>query len=144
MAALGQLDLRLPRAAHAGGIVVVTVLLAVLAWQSRGYAALYASPQTLWGYTLQHNPQAWMAHVSLGDAHIQKNEFPEAIDQYEQALRVKSDYLLARMNLGNALTQMGPVFRRYQPIRAGIAKHTRLRRRALQSRRRLGASRPVL
>ena len=64
----------------------------------------------------------------------------EAIGHYEQALRIKPDYAEAHYNLGVALEQAGKRAGGDRALRAGAADQARLRRGALQSGGRLGAS----
>jgi tetratricopeptide (TPR) repeat protein len=49
------------------------------------------------------------AHTILGVELFQAGKVPEAIDQYEQALRLKADFIKAHLNLGVALENAGRV-----------------------------------
>ena len=84
------------------GALLVT--LAVLTW---GQGAMYADEETLWRTTIEQNPGCWMAYNNLGNALFQTGQGSEAMAQFEQALRIKSDYAEAHNNLGNALLQNG-------------------------------------
>jgi tetratricopeptide (TPR) repeat protein len=67
-------------------------------------AGVYRDAQTIYRETLARNPDCWMADNNLGC--ILKNipgGVPEAMDQFEAALRLKPDYAEAHNNLGNVL-----------------------------------------
>ena len=85
---------------------VVLLTLGVSTWR-QGHS--YRDVETLWRDTLARNPRCWMAHNNLGAILMLSGRVPEAIGQYEQALRLKSDYVEAYINLGNALFYEGHV-----------------------------------
>jgi spermidine synthase len=62
----------------------------------------------LWRDTIAKNPQCWLAHNNLGTVLAQVGRMPEAIVQYEQALRIKPDYPKARNDLAWMLATRGP------------------------------------
>ena len=102
VAAIGQIETRLP--AHARILVTasVTALVALLAFASRGYAVAYSNEATLWGYTVEHNPGNWMAHDNLAKALL--FDHPEqAIPHFEAALKVRPNQSQIHLNLGRAL-----------------------------------------
>jgi len=90
---------------RAFGSVVIAALLAALAITSHRYARIFSSDESLWTYTLQHNPDSWTAQNDLGMDLAQSRRLPEAIGHYEAALRLKPDYAAAHVNLGNAFVQ---------------------------------------
>jgi len=106
---LEQLDARLPRPARPFCIGVLALVMICLAFGSRTYASLYLNQETLWTYTIKNNPEAWLAYNNLGAYFYENGRAPEAIEQYEHALSLKSDYGEAHYNLGNALQQTGRV-----------------------------------
>ena len=107
VAAMGQAAERLTPTFRPVGVGVVALVMILLAWESHSYAGLYINQETLWTYTLQRNPEAWPAHINLGDALQQSGRISEAIEQFEQALRINPDYDEAHYNLGNVLNQTG-------------------------------------
>jgi tetratricopeptide (TPR) repeat protein len=109
VAALEQLENQLPTSFRPCTIGLLIVSLALLAFQSRACAALYLNSETLWNYEIRHNPAAWLAHNNLGDALLKSGRLPEAMEQYEQALRYKPDYADAHNNLGDVFQQMGQI-----------------------------------
>ncbi|HEV3272241.1 MAG TPA: tetratricopeptide repeat protein [Candidatus Methylacidiphilales bacterium] len=109
VAVLGQAEEGLAPAFRPVGVGIVGVIIAFLAYESRGYAELYINQETLWTYTLQRNREAWPAHNNLGIFLERKGEISEAMEQYEEALRLKPDYAEAHNNLGIAFAQMGRI-----------------------------------
>jgi len=91
-------------AAVLGPVVLVT--LGVLTWNQQ---QIYRDAETLWQDTITKNPQCSMAHHNLGDALLRRGKVPEAIDQFEQALRIKPDDAETHYNLGIALEQAGRI-----------------------------------
>ena len=90
----------------AGAILGVAVL-ALLAWQSHGYAGLYVNQKTLWTYTLQHNPAAWPAYNNLGNVWLAEGQLDQARPMFEQALALRPDDPEAHNNLGIVLKRTG-------------------------------------
>jgi Tfp pilus assembly protein PilF len=87
--------------------VVVWVLL--LVWSMTVYTAFWVR---------SGNPQTQLLRgTELGSARMAQGKLDEAIQQYEQALRLNPDHPLARYNLGNALQAKGQTdeaIRQYQ------------------------------
>jgi protein O-mannosyl-transferase len=77
-------------------------VLFVLTWQQ---SRMYANAETLYRTTIARNPGCWMAYVNLGDILYQANRIPEAMDLFNQALRIKP--AAAHYSLANALMQQG-------------------------------------
>jgi tetratricopeptide (TPR) repeat protein len=67
----------------------------------------YRSEIVIWGDTVAKRPENARAHCSLGVALQGFGNVPGAIEQYEQALRIKPDLAEAQNNLGYALQQSG-------------------------------------
>ncbi|MDB4793622.1 tetratricopeptide repeat protein [Methylacidiphilales bacterium] len=109
VAGLEQIEKKLSRSVHYVGMGIVTVTLALMAWGSHAYAGMFVSEQTFWTYTIEQNPEAWLAYENLGYALFQAGQADEAIKQYNQAIKLKPDYAEAYNNLSNALLQVNQV-----------------------------------
>ena len=87
-------------------VAIVALILGARTWR-QGH--IYQDVETLWRDTLARNPQCWMAHNDLGSILGQSGRVQEAMQHYEQALRIKPDYVEAHYNLGIALAQTGNI-----------------------------------
>lgn len=89
-------------------LIAGTVALGLgLALLSHRYAEIFRDEKSLWSYTVERNPQSWIAQHSLGITLATAGRLPEAIAHYEQALRARPDYPEARNSLGVALRDTG-------------------------------------
>lgn len=93
------------------GAGIMAIVMALLTFESHRYAKIFINQETLWTYTLtmQHNPEAYIAHNNLGKALAETGRTSEAIEHYEQALRLNPDYAEAHNNMGNALRKKGRI-----------------------------------
>jgi tetratricopeptide (TPR) repeat protein len=67
----------------------------------------YRSDVSIWEDTVARQPHSSRGHGNLGLAlATMPGRLPAAIAQYEEALRIKPDYVVAQCNLGTALMQM--------------------------------------
>lgn len=67
----------------------------------------YASELSLWRDTVTKRPANVRAHYTLGSVLAQQGRTAEAVVEYEEALRLKSDSAPAHNNLGNLLVRAG-------------------------------------
>ena len=96
------------KAALRGGVAGLAALLVLaLAGFSRADAAPFASNDVLWRRVLRLNPEAWMAHIDLGYDISTAGHNEAAIEQYDQALRIRSDLPEAYYDRGSAFLQLG-------------------------------------
>lgn len=107
VAGMEQMSGQLPVVIRSVGAVMVVGVIGLLAWGSRDYAKLYIDQQTLWTYTIQHNPGAWVAYNNLGFVLFESGRNAEAMDLYAKALKLYPDYEMAHYNMGNALVMSG-------------------------------------
>jgi len=105
---LEQLYGRLSSSPYLLGIGTMPVVLAIglLSWESNRYARLFRNNETLWDYNIRHNPNA-VAYNNLGIIFLRRGQFPEAIEQFEQSLKINSGNYLVHNNLGLALVESG-------------------------------------
>ena len=84
--------------------VLLAIGLGFLTWRRNQD---YRSELAIWRDTTAKAPNNPRAHNYLGIALSNADRVQEAIEQYEQALRLKPDYAEAQYNLGNALLASG-------------------------------------
>jgi Tfp pilus assembly protein PilF len=109
IAALENIDDRIPNERRPWLAGMTAVALALLAWESHDYAGIFAGPEKLWTYTLKRNPTSWLAHNNLGDVLLETGRVPQAIEEYEKALQFNPGSTEAHNNLGLALDQEGRI-----------------------------------
>jgi tetratricopeptide (TPR) repeat protein len=107
VAGCGQMDEKLSPSFRPVGIGAMAIVLSLLAAESHSYAGIFINQEKLWNYTLQGNPNSEVAHNNLGLVYLNSGRLPQAIDQFEAALRIKPDYAYAHNGLGNALFLSG-------------------------------------
>jgi tetratricopeptide (TPR) repeat protein len=84
--------------------VIPMLILGVLTWRQSG---MYLDVETLYRKTLERNPDSWMAHSNLGDFLSQiPGRLPEAITEFEAAVRLKPDVAETHANLGSVLSHV--------------------------------------
>ncbi len=83
------------------------VVIAFALFSSRRHAAHFVSEESLWRYTLGHNPDAWVGHNNLAVALARQNKFEEALAHATRAQQLKPDYGEAYLNAASYLAQMG-------------------------------------
>jgi tetratricopeptide (TPR) repeat protein len=106
-AGAGAMAHRLPASLRPAAGGAMALLVGLLIWQSHHYAGIFDNEKDLWTYTLQRNPEAWLAHSNLGAVLLQEGRLPEAISHYEAVLRLKPDHASTHSNLGYALSRTG-------------------------------------
>jgi tetratricopeptide (TPR) repeat protein len=93
------------------GSMLVLLAVGVAALGSRTVARNeeYRSKVSIWQTVVDRWPINPRAHNNLGDALRNAGRTPDAIAQYEAALRLKPDYVEAHNNLGDALLSAGRI-----------------------------------
>jgi tetratricopeptide (TPR) repeat protein len=88
------------------GYAIGAPILVVLAVLTVRQCSIYRDLHVLWTDTLAKNPACWMAAHNLGTALLgQGGHLAEAMEQLEDAVRLKPDFPDAHNNLGTALVQ---------------------------------------
>jgi tetratricopeptide (TPR) repeat protein len=101
VAGLEAADRRAAPWLRVGGWTVVAGILALLAAESRGYAKKFINQQTLWSYTLRHNPDAWPAHNNLANAFFAQGRLAQALLEYEKVVKLNPTYISALCSMGD-------------------------------------------
>ena len=83
-----------------GLTLVLGGVLFVLTWQQ---SRMYTDIETLYRTTITRNPACWMAQVNLGNILYKANRIPEAMELFNQAMRIKP--AVAHYSIGNAFMQ---------------------------------------
>jgi protein O-mannosyl-transferase len=84
---------------------IVTVgILGTLTWLD---CLKYRDAETLYRTTILQNRNCWMCYNNLGVTFLQEGRLPEAMQQFQEAIRVKPDSADALGNLGNVLITLG-------------------------------------
>jgi tetratricopeptide (TPR) repeat protein len=107
VAALDWTEYRISVAARPAFAGIVAAVFALLAWESHQYAGIFIGQEKLWTFTIEHNPKSWLAHNNLGNVLLETGRVPQAIAEYQQALRFDPHMVEANNNLGLALEQTG-------------------------------------
>ena len=100
---------------------VITLLLAAMGTYTFTRASVFHDEETLWGDTLSKNPDAWQAHVRLGQRLFNGERYAEALFHLERAVQLKPE-LADNRNL------LGLDYCRLERFEEGIAEY----RKALQ------------
>ena len=102
-----QLGRRLDERGRSWGRMAVVGLLLLLGAATWTRAAVYADNEILWRDNVSKYPAAYAARDNLGFSLARMGKLPEAVGQFEEALRQKPDFAEAHYNLGYALAQLG-------------------------------------
>jgi protein O-mannosyl-transferase len=89
------------------GKVAAAIVLLLLSTATRRQTRIYQDLTTLWRDTLAKNPQCWMALGNLGNVYLREGKISDAMGYFEEALRIKPDYVEMQCNLGLTLAQVG-------------------------------------
>ena len=104
---LWQLGARLKTRGFVFGVgAAILAALSVLTWRQ---SSSYRDLETLWQTTIAKNPSCWIAYNNLGVIQFQKGYLEDAIQKYEQSLRLHPDYPESHYNIGSALLQKGQI-----------------------------------
>jgi Tfp pilus assembly protein PilF len=68
---------------------------------------VYANSEALWSDVIAKNPNAWSAHLNLGNAFLQVGKIQDAVVEYEAALKIEPFLAEPHNNLGTILIRSG-------------------------------------
>jgi Flp pilus assembly protein TadD len=88
-------------------VVVVATLATGNAWATRKYESHWHDSVTLLQYYLTQTPNEWKLHTRLGNEWIQRGEYPSAIVEFSEAVRLNPRWTENQLNLGRALFTVG-------------------------------------
>jgi tetratricopeptide (TPR) repeat protein len=80
-----------------GGMILV--VMGTLTWHR---ARAFEDVETLWRDTVARNPDSWLAHYNLGRHLMHLGKFDEAMDHYNQTLRLNPRDVDSLVSVGNA------------------------------------------
>jgi len=107
VAGVEGLDGTLSNAARPFAIGLAVVLTALLALGGHAYAGIFGDSETLWTYAVQRNPDSWMARTNLGETLSEQGRLPEAMEQFEAALKIDPSFASAHYGRANVLSLEG-------------------------------------
>ncbi|HUI08145.1 MAG TPA: tetratricopeptide repeat protein [Verrucomicrobiae bacterium] len=93
--------------AKAAVCVIATAALAVCALLTRVQVGYWRDGETLFRHALDVTRDNWVAHNDLGTALLALGRVPEAMEHWQEALRIKPGSPETHYNLGNALLKAG-------------------------------------
>ncbi len=96
--------------------------LGCLAMAGRLHAEVYSSLEIMSRYTVQANPDAWLAHQLYASTAQQRGDFDTALAQAAEAVRLRPDVAETQNSLGIALDSKG----RYQEAVSHLKEASRL------------------
>ncbi len=90
--------------AWGGFVAAVLIAFCIVSWYQAG---IYHSELTLWGTTLQKNPNSWQAHNHMGAALYLDQKWQEAYPHFKAATELKPENPESHNNLGLVYMLMG-------------------------------------
>jgi protein O-mannosyl-transferase len=97
--------------------IAALVILSVLTWKQCGY---WKNSTVLFTHTLQVTSNNYLIHNCLGIALFTEGKIYEAIDHYNEAIRINSYFAEAYSNRGNAYTRLGRYQRAFEDFNEAI------------------------
>jgi hypothetical protein len=83
------------------------VALLALAWTARVQCGTWRNDYTLFGHAIEVTSGNWLAYNTLALTLAQDGRFMEAIEHYEESIRIRPNYGSAHNNLGQTLLRIG-------------------------------------
>ena len=91
------------------GFAAAVSVLVVLASLTLRQGLMYRNVETLWRWTIDANPRAWIAHNNLGAILVQRGAWDLAEEHFRTAISCNPKHVEALHNLGNCLRLNGDV-----------------------------------
>ena len=88
-------------------ILLAILVLLMLSAQTWARAQRLANERLLWTHTISLNDQAWAAHNNLGVIQSKDGQIDDAINHFQQVIKLQPDYAVGYFNLGDALRLKG-------------------------------------
>jgi hypothetical protein len=114
---------RFGRTVQGFGALACAALLAVYGALSWRQSHVYYDAEPLWRHTIEHNPQAWIAHRHLGGIVLARGDFDEAIELFSRAAELRPQDEAAHNNLAIAYSHRGA----YERAIAALERSAQLR-----------------
>ena len=89
------------------GFAAAALAIFILASLTLRQGLMYSEVETLWRWTIDVNPRAWIAHNNLGAILVQRGEWAAAEEHFRTAIRLNANHVDALHNLGNCLRLSG-------------------------------------
>jgi len=83
---------------------LVLIILGTITWQQ---TRIYNNAETLWKDTIAKNPDSWISYMNLGGVLSNRGRLEDALEYYQQALRIKPDSAWTHNNIGTMLAETG-------------------------------------
>lgn len=109
-----------------GAFIFVALLLGLAAPITFRQTELWRDDPTVYGQGLKVNPRSFMAHLHLGNLDRKARRFDFAIEHYQEVLRIRYDFLLARYYIGLSYFEAGrydEAIATYLQVLGADAKH---------------------
>lgn len=103
--------------------VTMVLLLAVLVPLGRNTwsrASVFRDSESLWRDSLAGNPDAWLPHNNLGIILAGKEDYQNAVDHYQRAMRIRPDYPETYFNVGHAYAAQGRLDDAIEMLQSGL------------------------
>ena len=85
----------------------VALTLVVLAPLTSQQIAVWRNSETLWTHTLSVDDESSIAHNNLGQVLLRSGRANEALGHFQDAVRIKPNYVEAHANAGNVMLSLG-------------------------------------
>jgi len=87
--------------------IILILFLIPMAWLAKGRTQVWKDSFALWGNVIRNYPEAAIAWNSLANAYYEQNQYSEAIQYFEQALKLDATDPKSFNNLGNCYDRTG-------------------------------------